>query len=134
MSEKQTDHRRFTLSQVCEHCGNDVPMVIVASHSPGGITDPLSQYVHQDRQKVVYELLSCPICEAVTLRRYCVQKSQEQVEDSAETLYSERDSQPVGLSRALRHDWASERAKARSIIVRRLAVIHECNQAKPSWM
>jgi hypothetical protein len=130
MSTKNIDVRRFTPSQICDHCGNEVPMVIVASHSPNGITDDLSRYRNQDKQRVVYELLSCPICEAVTLRRYCVQKSTPQSELEFQTLYTEKDAAPIRLSKDVRQKRSLERAKERSIMIRRLAVIHECNVAR----
>jgi hypothetical protein len=129
MSANNKDPCRFTPSQVCEHCGSDVPMVIVASHSPNGITDDLSQYKNQDQERIVYELLSCPICEAVTLRRYCTEHSKSHTERAVETLYSEKENRSIGVSKDGRNQRSVERAKARSIMIRRLAVIHECNSA-----
>ena len=129
MIASNKDPCRYTPSQVCEHCGNDVPMVIVATHSPKGITDDLSRYKNREQERLVYELLSCPICEAVTLRRYCTHDLHSDAEKDAETLYSEKELPSFARSRDGRKERSVERAKARSIMIRRLAIIHECNVA-----
>lgn len=129
MSNSNSDPRRFTPSQICVHCGSDVPMVIVASHSPNGITDDLSQYNKHDRERVVYELLSCPVCEAVTLKRYCTQHSKDHTDRIVETLYSEDQNHPPRPMYGPKQQRSLERARARSNIIRRLAIIHECNLA-----
>ncbi len=60
--------RRFTASQRCPHCGVEAPMEIVGSHTRVKREVRERDSSQSIRTATVYELISCPTCEEVSLR------------------------------------------------------------------
>jgi hypothetical protein len=134
MSENE---RQCTPRQHCCHCGNSVVMEIVANHSRVKCDDDSSQSNHSRNCGIVYELLSCPACEAVTLRSYYRDERMPASDIKFKTLYPAINEDSVGLSRSMKQSYSAARrfrtidADAYRVMLRRLAVIHECNRSKP---
>ena len=116
----ETEHR-FTLALACPHCEQNVPMQIVASHA---------QISDFQRRRIVYELLLCPACEAVTLRSYAVSAQAEQSKVDMKTLYPETHERQFGQPYPMRNNCAAEKIKTRAVMLRHLGIIHECNRAR----
>ena len=79
----------------CGHCNNRAPMEIVATHSQvKDKFDPISKESWDLGD--VYELLLCPSCNKVTLRKYFWHEMMEPDEVSIRVLYPV-DKSPLGL-------------------------------------
>lgn len=132
MSENE---RHFTPIQCCGHCGNFVVMEIVATHSLVRSYDNLPRDKQARDRGILYELLSCPACENVTLRslRSPIQSSDE-AELDFKTLYPPPYcGSHAGILQPFKSARLAEKAKTRAVMLRRLAVIHECNKVKYRW-
>ena len=62
------NERRFTALQRCPHCGIEAPMEIVGTNTRVRRDLRERDGDRSKRSGIVYELLSCPVCEEVTLR------------------------------------------------------------------
>lgn len=103
---------KSTPPQTCHHCGNTAPLTIVAEHSQ----------IHEQGDDVlglvwnagnIYELLECPACRNVSLRRYYWHEDVPEG-TSFEVLYPSSDRSPVGLPAKI------ERAYEAALRVRRV--------------
>jgi hypothetical protein len=65
MSENE---KRFTPMQRCPHCGVETPMEIVSTHTRVKRRVDEHDGSQSNQSAAIYELLSCPVCEEVTLR------------------------------------------------------------------
>ena len=103
-------------------------MKIVASHTPVSRAAEFARSGGFLDRRIVYELLACPVCEAVTLRSYYAGGLEKPTDNGLTILYPQRIKGQVRLSTGSSLARASEKAKARAIMIRRLSVIRECNQ------
>src|SRR5438309_313296 len=88
--------KQFTVDIRCGHCGNSAPMEVVATYSQ--VTeagDERSQLTWDEGH--VYQLLTCPACEGVILRRYYHHDASEPEEMRPRILYPTSQDVPVGL-------------------------------------
>ena len=123
---------QFTEIQRCRHCDMDVPLQIVATHRVAvaiGQTD----HVPKNERHLDYELLSCPVCQGVTLE--CFDRpdsSRYQTAPRFETLYPAKNDIPAIFSttHAAYHRFPRIDPVAYAAILRHLAIIHECNRRK----
>jgi len=130
------NERRFTPVQRCGHCGNSVSMEIVASHA-GTDRDNDAAGSNLSRERgIVYEMLSCPVCQAVTLRSYYWHDRMLPSEIRFRTLYPGTGDGPIGLADSSKRTYSVARrfrtidANAYRVMLRRLAIIHECNKKR----
>jgi hypothetical protein len=64
-----TDEKRYSGKVKCGHCGNEAPMVIGATLSQVRSSEDPKTGISWEAGPV-HELLTCPACEGITLRRY----------------------------------------------------------------
>jgi hypothetical protein len=92
-----SEEKRYSEKTRCGHCGNEAPMVIGAT---------LSQVRHYEDPETgfpwetgpVHELLTCPACEGVTLRRYHWHDAYDPGDIEVEIVYPTTESAaPIGL-------------------------------------
>ncbi len=131
------NERRFTSSQRCPHCGVEAPMEIIGSHTR------LKRDVHErdacqsNRSATVYELISCPACEEVTLRsdNGSVPKHQRQQNVQTQPLESTKRRQvlvpdPFKTAYAATYAFRKLDPVAYAAMLGHLATIRECNRHK----
>jgi hypothetical protein len=93
--------KRYSDVVRCEHCGNRAPMEIVESYS---------QLQHKEDEATgepweagyVYDLLECPSCSNVVLRRYFWRDDMEPLDVVFSTLYPTSTKSPIGLPDAIK--------------------------------
>jgi Domain of unknown function (DUF4145) len=103
--------KRFTSTQRCDHCGNSAPMEIVSIYSGVKTYDDYPRSNLSWECGSVYELLACPVCEAVSLRSYYWHDQAIDPSDiEFETLYPGRQEGPLGLPSPIKraHDAAQK--------------------------
>ena len=131
------NERRFTSSQLCPHCGIEAPMEIIGSHVR------IKRDVHERdssesiRPSTVYELISCPTCEEVTLRSdsLLVPKHQRQQEVQTSLLESTKRRESLifdSFKTAYAATYAFRKLDpiAYAAMLGHLATIRECNRYK----
>lgn len=91
---------RFSEVVKCDHCSNSSPMAIVGEYST------VKSYYHEEAQLpidegYVYELLACPACDEVTLRRYYQADYLDPSEMVLDVLFPHAGRVPVALPSAV---------------------------------
>ena len=131
------NEKRFTAVQRCPHCGVEAQMEIVGSHSrvkrdvrerDGNASNPSA---------IVYELLSCPACDEVTLRSSNDLVPPQQNEQDIQPLSPESSNRrsasiPDSFKAAYAATYAFRKLDpvAYAAMIRHLATIRECNRHK----
>ncbi|HEV2912372.1 MAG TPA: DUF4145 domain-containing protein [Pyrinomonadaceae bacterium] len=88
--------KKFSGVLECGHCGNTAPMEYVAEYSQ------TKEYSHEESHLsweagAIYELLLCPACNGVILRRYYYHELRDPEEWVPIVLYPQPDKLPLGL-------------------------------------
>ena len=124
MSEPQ-----FTPVQLCSHCGNRVSMEIVATHSPAEKREDEPKEFSWCNQRLVYELLSCPTCQSVSLRSYSSRGPLTEPSNfEFKRLYPDRRDDRLHIAKSIENTRFGMGSKFGAAICKRLQVIHECKQ------
>ena len=120
-------------SQRCEHCGHLVSMCLVASHKRVKLQD------HSGRARDIgafFDLLSCPVCEEVTFRRYDDMTSSEGGTAEGKSRLTAPNSPPVPISSSRRPAFRTSPYSRKidwlpyEIMLGHLIAIRECNRKK----
>jgi hypothetical protein len=108
-------------------------MEIVATHCP------TKRFGHELRESasqaphIVYELLSCPACQGVSLRSYFNRgTSADFSEVEFELLYPDRRGENFQIAKSIKNSRFRMDKEALAVMRRRLQIIHECNQKNRS--
>jgi hypothetical protein len=123
--------KEFAGPTKCAHCGNTAPMEIVVQHSQvrshemelGG-APPFNTAAWEEG--AVYQLLECPACAGVVLRRYYYHDGRDPDEWEMATLYPMTRTHPQGLPPTIVKGWeAAARVKqidanAYAVLLRRV--------------
>lgn len=93
MSDRE---KKFSSALQCNHCGNTAPMEFAAEYSQ------TKDYSHEESNLsweagAVYELLVCPACSGVLLRRYYYHELRDPEEWVPVILYPQPNKIPAGL-------------------------------------
>jgi hypothetical protein len=104
----------------CGHCNNRAPMKIVATHSQVESKSDSTSNESWDLGDV-YELLLCPSCNKVTLRKYFWHEMMEPDEISIKLLYPV-DKSPLGLPASIQEAY-DDALQVRTVNVNAYAVL-----------
>jgi hypothetical protein len=105
--------KSFTTNQTCGHCSNTAPMEIVHTYSQvKDYDDPRSGLSWQAGN--VYELLTCPACGGVSLRRYYWHEYMDPDDVKINTVYPSMEDIPQGLPETIEREYRAA-LKVRSI-------------------
>ncbi len=131
------NERRFTAPQHCPHCGVEASMEIIGSHTR------LKRDVHEresrelNRCSTVYQLISCPVCEEVTLRSDSGLVPKHQCQQGIQTKPLESTKQrhamvpdPFKTAYAATYAFRKLDPVAYAAMLGHLTTIRECNRYK----
>ena len=131
------NERRFTSSQRCPHCGVETPMEIIGRHTRLKRDANERESIQSNRPATVYELISCPACEEVTLRSDSgsVSKHERQQDVQAPPLEPTKRRQglvpdPFKTAFAATYAFRKLDPVAYAAMLGHLATIRECNRHK----
>src|SRR5437867_4248500 len=93
--------KHLTTPTQCRHCYNTVPLDIEASYSQVSATCDAQGRTSYD-EGYIYELLLCPTCKGVSVRRYYYHDFASNPEDiELEILYPATVAMPEGLPQSI---------------------------------
>ena len=131
------NEKRFTPMQHCPHCGVETQMEIIGSHTRVKRDVRERDGSQSNRSAIVYELLSCPVCEEVTLRSSNDLFPPPQNEQDIQPLSPESSKRrPASIPDSFKTAYAATYAfrkldpVAYAAMIRHLATIRECNRHK----
>ena len=131
------NERRFTSSQRCPHCGVETPMEIIGRHTRLKRDANERESIQSNRPATVYELISCPACEEVTLRSDSGLVPKHQCQQGIQTKPLESTKQrhamvpdPFKTAYAATYAFRKLDPVAYAAMLGHLTTIRECNRYK----
>ena len=131
------NERRFTPSQKCSYCGVETPMEIIGSHTRLKREANELHSSQSSRSATVYELISCPACEEVTLRsdsgsvsKYERQQGVQAQSPEPTKRRQSLDPDPFKTAYAATYTFRKFDPVAYAAMLGHLAKIRECNRHK----
>jgi hypothetical protein len=100
----------FTAMRKCEHCENKAPMLIATIYSQvDAHEEDVGQFGHHWEEGYVHELLECPACKGVILRRYYYHDQMDWEAEEHQTLYPVAQGLMDGLPQSVERAYESAR-------------------------
>ena len=123
----ENPHPMMSVRQ-CGHCGNTNFVNVIASHSLVRTYDDHPRDQQTRDRGIIYELLSCPACEGVTLRSFGRRVDDSEIE--FKILHPADHDRQVSLAEAIKQARMIDSAKVRSAMLGHLANIRDCNRSR----
>ena len=96
--------KSFTSDQTCGHCSNTAPMEIVRTYSQvKDYDDPRSRL--SSEEGTIYELLACPACKGISLRRYYYHEYMDPDQVKIDMIYPSTEDMPQGLPETIEREY-----------------------------
>jgi len=100
----------FTAMRKCEHCENKAPMLIATTYSQvDDHEEDAGKFSHHWEEGYIHEVLECPACKGVILRRYYYHDQMDPESEEPQILYPVAQELMDGLPQAVERAYESAR-------------------------